>query len=541
MTLKENISWIVELSRGFRWRLSLNIVLGALSVGLSLLFIFLCKSLIDSAVNGLNGGALVSAIHIVVVLIVLQICNFYRGLIEGETLAAMVNGLRERLFYRVMLSRWGGQERFHTGDISTRLEGDVRKVCESLCTTFTNMVITLVEFLFSFLFMLSLDSRLAWLLFAIMPVALLLSKRYMLRMRSLTHSIREVDSSVQAHIQEQVQHRSVINSLGRSVVSFASLHSLSEELHNKTMRRTNYSLYSRAVVRLGFAAGYLTAFLWGVDGISNGAVSFGVMTAFLQLVARVQVPIVEISSYISTIAQTSTSIERLSELDNLEIEEQGEDKILTEGVGVRFRGTKFNYGKRDILSDFDCDFTPNKLHVIVGETGSGKSTMLRLMLGFLTPQNGIVELYDEIQSVVCSPLTRANFVYVPQGNTLISGTIRENILWGDPLATDSEIEAVLHTSVADFVYRLPEGLDTLCGEGGAGLSEGEAQRIAIARGLLRRGGVMLLDEPTSALDSTTEKILLERLMEYAKSRTIIMVTHREHTSDTCSSVVKLTR
>lgn len=521
--------------------ITLNFVLGTLSVGLSLLFIFLCKSLIDSAISGGEKGLLVPALQIAGVLTVQQVCNFFRGRVESASSVKMMNALRERLFFRVMLSLWSGREKFHTGDVTTRLEGDVRKVCEALCESFPRMAITGVEFFFSFLFMLSMDSRLAWLLFAIMPIALLLSKRYMLRMRSLTHSIREVDSSVQAHIQEQVQYRTVINSMGSTAGSFASLRALSGELFSKTMKRTDYTLYSKAVVRLGFSAGYLIAFLWGVEGISSGAISFGVMTAFLQLVARVQAPIVEISSYISTIAQTTTSIDRLGELDDLEIEEQGESQILLGGVGVRFRGVSFDYGGRDILSDFNCDFGANALHVIVGETGSGKSTMLRLMLGFLSPLEGAVELYRSDESVGCSPLTRANFVYVPQGNTLISGTIRENILLSDPEATDEDIMAVLHTAVADFVFSLPDGLDTICGERGAGLSEGEAQRIAIARGILRKGGVVLLDEPTSALDSATERLLLERLMEYAKSRTMIMVTHRERTSDICSSVVKLTR
>ncbi|MFI3293623.1 MAG: ABC transporter ATP-binding protein [Rikenellaceae bacterium] len=541
MRLKENILWVGNLSRGYRVKIVLNIVLGGVSVGLSLLFIFLCKSLIDSAIGGFDGGLFVPALQIGAVLVIQQVCNFFRGWIESSSSVRMMNKLRERLFFRVMLSRWSGREKFHTGDVTTRLEGDVRRVCESLCVTFPAMAITGVEFLFSFLFMLTMDSRLAWLLFAIMPIALLLSKRYMLRMRRLTHSIREMDSSVQSHIQEQIQHRTVINSMGSTTGSFSSLRTLSGELFEKTMRRTNYALYSRTIVRLGFAGGYLTAFLWGVEGISSGAISFGVMTAFLQLVARVQAPIVEISSYISTIAQTTTSIDRLGELDDLEIEEQGKPRILSGAVGVRFREVSFDYGGGEILSDFECDFGANALHVVVGETGSGKSTMLRLMLGFLSPLKGAVELYNSDESAKCSSLTRANFVYVPQGNTLISGTIKENILLGDPLATDEEIEAVLHTAVADFVYSLPDGIDTVCGERGAGLSEGEAQRIAIARGLLRKGGVMLLDEPTSALDSATEELLLGRLMEYAKSRTMIMVTHRERTSEICSSVVKLTR
>ncbi len=541
MTIRKSLSWVWNLSRGYRWSLALNILLGASSVGLSLLFIYLCKSLIDRAVEGFDESLLIPALQIAGVLIVQLICNFVRRRNESYTTTKMNNLLRERLFFRVMLSRWSGREKFHTGDITTRLDGDVSRVCQMLSVTMPTVAILLVELLFSFLFLFSMDRRLAWLLFLIMPVALIFSKRYVLRMRSLTHSIREMDSSVQAHIQEQVQYRGVINSLGSAAGSFASLHNLLDELLMKSMRRTDYTLYSKLVIRFGFIAGYLTAFLWGVEGLNSGAISFGVMTAFLQLVAKVQAPIVDISSYVSTIAQSTTSIDRLGELDDLEIEEQGESRVLSGEIGVRFRDVTFGYSERDILADFGCDFEANNLHVVVGETGSGKSTMLRLILGFLTPSQGAVEIYDGVESVSCSPLTRVNFVYVPQGNTLISGTIRENILLGDSKATDEDISAVLHIAVADFVYRLPYGLDTICGERGAGLSEGEAQRIAIARGLLRPGGVVLLDEPTSALDGATEQLLLERLMEYAKNRTMIIVTHRERTSEICRSVLKLER
>ncbi len=540
MTIWENIKWTANLSRGYRLRLLLNIALGGVSVSLSLLFIYLSKTVVDRAVAGeITEGVLTPALQISGVLLAQLACNFVRGINDVRTSTSMMNSLRERLFFRVMLSRWSGRERFHTGDITTRLDGDARKVCETLCSTLPVMAITAFEFLMSFIFMLSLDRRLAWLLFLIMPVSLILSKRYVFNVRKLTHSIREMDSSVQAHIQEQVQYRNIVSAMGHTSNSVDLLRSLSSQLYSKTMNRTNYTLYSRTIVRIGFMAGYLMVFFWGVEGLSSGAITFGIMTAFLQLVAKVQTPIVEISSQISAIAQATTSIDRLVELDDLVIEEQGDPQILSGAIGVNLRNVVFGYGERNVLIGFDYDFSPNKLHIIVGETGSGKSTILRLILGFLTPASGDIELYDNNESIKISPLTRENFVYVPQGNTLISGSVRDNILLGDPSASDEQIAEVLHTAVAEFVYDLPEGLDTICGERGAGLSEGEAQRIAIARGLLRQGGVLLLDEPTSALDSVTEQLLIERLTRYAKNRTMIMVTHRNVQSNICTSVVKL--
>ena len=226
---------------------------------------------------------------------------------------------------------------------------------------------------------------------------------------------------------------------------------------------------------------------------------------------------------------------------DLPLEEQGEPLILKGKVGIRLENVTFAYpdGKRKVIEHFTHDFEPGSLTAVLGETGSGKSTMVRLMLALLRPDGGNITLYDERQSLPASPLTRRNFVYVPQGNTLVSGTLRDNLLLGNPEATDAQMWKALHMAAADFVHELPQGLGTPCGEMGTGLSEGQAQRIAIARGLLRPGNIVLLDEPTSSLDSDTEQTLLERLSHTIQGKTLIIITHQMQTARLCDKIKKM--
>jgi ABC-type bacteriocin/lantibiotic exporter with double-glycine peptidase domain len=263
------------------------------------------------------------------------------------------------------------------------------------------------------------------------------------------------------------------------------------------------------------------------------------MTAFMQLAGQVQRPMLELSRQLPSFIHVTTAIDRIIELTNLPLEERGA-KHLGADVGIRMQGVSFAYRNDEpIIEEFSHDFTPGSMTAIVGHTGAGKSTLIRIILGLVEPQQGSATIYNAEQSLSLSASTRCNIAYVPQGNSMVSGSVRSNLLLGNPDATEEQLREALRMAVADFVFELPLGLDTPCGEDGVGLSEGQAQRIAIARGLLRERSLLVLDEPTAALDPQTERELLNNLAEYVRQRTMIIVTHREATAELCDSVVHI--
>jgi ABC-type multidrug transport system fused ATPase/permease subunit len=378
-----------------------------------------------------------------------------------------------------------------------------------------------------------------------LPLFLGVSKIYIGQMRKLTRKVRDSDSKVQSVLQETLQHRMLIKTMESDDAMVGKLEDTQSELRQNVVRRTKFSVFSNLIINFGFALGYLIAFLWAALRMSAHTLSFGGMTAFLQLVNKIQTPARNLTKLVPAFVGVFTAAERLMELEENPLEEQGDPIELDAPCGIRLNNIsyKYNAADGDVIHNLSFDFKPATCTAILGETGAGKTTLIRLLLALLKPQSGSIEIYNTLNTQhptfnALTPLHRCNISYVPQGNTLMSGTIRDNLRLGNLKATDKDMHEALHKSCADFVFDLPEELNTQCTEQGGGLSEGQAQRIAIARCLLRNRSILIFDEATSALDEETERKLLKNLLA-EKRHTIIFITHRKAVIDYCDETLKI--
>lgn len=540
-TTRDIMRWLWKVWRGNRLQTILNASMGMATVVVSLAQVWAVKRAIDVA-SGSVEGSIYWAVALMGGLVLIDFAiNISSVWIRNVLGVKAQNRMQQYMLDRILRSEWNGRERRHSGDVINRLESDVSNVVTFITETLPNTLSVVLLFFGAFAYLFTLDRLLAVITVALLPLFVVLSKVYVRRMRHLTRQVRNSDSQVQSVLQETIQHRVLIKTLESDDAMVGKLESTQSQLRRNVIQRTRFSLLSNFILNFGFSLTYLIAFLWAAVRMSMHTLSFGGMTAYLQLVNRIQSPARNLSRIVPAFVSVFTAAERLMELEEPPLEEQGDPIVVEAPCGVKLDDVSYGYNDGDgrVIDHLSFDFRPGTCIAILGETGAGKTTLIRLILALLRPQEGEISLYHaDGDGQQLSPRMRCNFVYVPQGNTLMSGTIRDNLLMGSPTASDDEMYDALHQACADFVSQLPDGLDTRCSESGAGLSEGQAQRIAIARALLRNRPVMLFDEATSALDIETERRLLANVLG-SRQHTIIFITHRPAVVEYCDEVLRL--
>ena len=537
---KEIYAWLWLAWKGNRTQAMINAIIGLLGVMVSLAVVWGMQHAIDISSHVISG----SIVMAVVVLGILFFADFglHVASIWVRNLLGIKaqNRMQQQLLDRMLRSEWKGRDSYHSGDVLNRLEFDVTNVVTFLTETIPNSLSTLTLFIGAFTYLALMDWRLAIVIIAMVPFFILLSRVYVRQMRRLVKDVRTSDSKVQSVLQESIQHRVLIKTLESDDFIVNRLETTQNKLRKKVVKKTKFSIFSSTVLQFGFVLGYLIAFAWAAFRLSAGTLTFGGMTAFLQLVNKIQSPARQLTQLVPAFVSVFTAAERLMELEEVPLEKQGDAIELEAPCGIKLNNISYQYFDADtpVIKDLSFDFHPGSCTAVLGETGSGKTTLIRILLALLKPTSGSVEIYGREERMELNPLMRTNFVYVPQGNTLMSGTIRENLKMGKENATEEEMNKALKKSCADFVLNLPNGLDTVCSEQGGGLSEGQAQRIAIARSLLRDKSIMIFDEATSALDPETEKQLLKNILAH-HDKTVIFITHRPAMVEYCNQVLTI--
>lgn len=540
-TYHKLFQWLVLKSNNYWKQMFLNIMLGGSYVVSSLTFVWITKRSIDIATGVRHGNINYSIIGLLVVLIVQISISFSMKWIRAVLGIKARNRMQESVFNHLLTSEWISVRQYHTGDMSNRIMEDANVVVNLLTEQIPQIVSTIFQLAGAFCFLYLMDRRLALIVLFIAPTFILFSKLFFRKMRRISHDVRAMESDVQSCIQESLQNNLVVKTLER--VDFvtdrlAQNHLL---LRKKVVERTWYGSISQMIMSTGFALGYFLTFVWGIRSLNAGIITYGALTAFIQLVGQIQSPIQRLTSFVPVFISAFTASERLIELEEIPAEQHASSvpqESLTD-LTLRYENVSYAYDGigRSVIQNFSYSFPSGSVTAIVGETGAGKTTLIRLLLSLIQPTEGRLTIGEE----AITAAHRRFLTYVPQGNTLLSGTIRDNLRLGRPDATDDEMWEVLGVASADFVRQLPEGLGTICSERGGGLSEGQAQRICIARALLRNAPIMLFDESTSALDETTERTVVERIMQFAKGATLIFVTHRPEVLKHCDQVLHLER
>lgn len=531
--------WLFSYSRPYLGKIGLVVVLGVLNTVASLAMVQVSKSIID---NATFGNEFVRLLVIYMLLVFgMQALSVVNSLLTALLTEKFSFGIRKQIYDKIIQSHWMDVKKYHTGDLMTRLTSDAGNIADGIVSTIPGIFLLVIELVMVFFTLFQYSRLLAVLALLVAPVAAFTSWLLGRKLKVLQGKVQESEAAYRSFLQESLANLLIVKAFANEEYSVDRLTKLREERFKWVFRRTKMSLFSSTTMSISFQIGYIAAFSYGVFQIANGSITYGTMSVFLALVNRVQAPVLQLAQQIPRIVMILTSAGRVMELQDIPVEEKQQEQIKPEGIGVRVEGLSFGYTAETVLEDTTLEIRPGEFVAIIGESGIGKTTLIRLMMSFMSNYQGSITYFNQAgEQEKANAGSREFIAYVPQGNTLFSGTIRENIRMGNLEASEEEIFQALRMAAAyDFVMELPEGLDTVIGERGHGLSEGQAQRIAIARAFVRRAPFLILDEATSALDEKTELSVLQGLQELQPKPTCLIITHRRSILAYCDREIRI--
>lgn len=529
------LRWSWSLTRNFRKPLLGYFLLELLAIGLSLLFIFFSKKVIDQAIHAIPGNLRYTLVAVLASVLLGLLIKALSTRWNQATSLKMELGLQRQLLAGQMRAVWKYAKDWHTGDLMLRVQTDCAEVSQMLSQGALSFLLVIVRLLASVGFLWLMDPMLALVILGISPL-FLFSKLYFRKMRRLNAEVKEAESGFGNVLQENLRFRLLIRALGLIPAREEKLKTSQDRIYNLKMAQQNFAILSQTVMKLTINAGYLLTFVWGIYRLHAGEISFGTMAAFLQLVGRIQTPILQAMGFVPQFIRFRTAVDRLLELEKDEKEAEVQPERLSHPQRIILEKVGFRYEDSLVIADFSAEIVTGKPVAIIGSSGRGKTTLIRLLLALIKPHQGKIFIEQNQELRVLSNVHRGNFAYVPQGNSLFSGRILDNLLAAGPIDVE-RIKQAIYLANAEFVYTLPQGLETLIGESGYGLSEGQAQRVAIARAMMQDASIWLFDEITSALDPETSETIVQRLLEAGKDKIVLFVTHDMKLAAQCQQTI----
>lgn len=534
--------WLIQYSKPYIPRIGLLMLIDVVVSVLATYMAVINKKIVDGATN----GATIKASLVIYTLIMLSTLLF-------DVITTMLSvtldekfsfGIRKQIYEQIIHSHWMDVKKYHTGDLMTRLTSDAGNVANGIIYVIPTIIKLIVELLITFCTLFYYQPQLALFALLLGPIAAISSVWLGRKLKRLQVKVQESESAYRSYLQESLANLLVVKSFANEEYATERLVKLRDERFYWIYKKTKLGAVSSTAMSFTFQFGYLVAFTYGALQLTTKAITYGTMTLFLMLVNRVQAPVINLAQQIPKVVSILASAGRVMELQDIPLEVKQEQNIdTTKGVGVVLEDVSFAYAgeKENVFDHASLSIKPGEFVAIVGESGIGKTTLIRLMMSFMSNYEGNISYMNQDGETERTNAGIREFVsYVPQGNTLFSGTIRHNILMGKQDATEDEIiEALKMAAAYDFVMELPQGVDTIIGERGHGISEGQAQRIAIARALIRKSPFLILDEATSSLDGQTELAVLKGIQNLAPRPTCLLITHRLSVLPYCDRQIQI--
>ena len=546
----EETKWMYTYAKKYKFQIVFYIFLGVLTTVMGLASSVGSKYLIDAVTGQDSGNIALIALFIVAMGLFSIGINAITTMISARINIKVNNEIQAEVFDKILVADWISMKEFHSGDLLNRLNGDVNTVASSILSWIPSLITRSAQFFGILAIILYYDPTMAVIALGSAPVMLIVSKTLMKKMRDYNKRMRQVSSDVMSFNEESFQNIQSIKAFDLVVLFSKRLRDVQQNYKDVFLDYNKFSVYTSSFMSVvGMFVAY-ACFGWGVYRLWTGHITFGTMTLFVQLSGQLSSSFKSIVSLVPSAISATTSAGRIMEFFKIKDESELEDdkaKLIQnntqgKGLSVVLDDVEFSYNEnKTVFQHADVVANPGEIVALVGPSGEGKTTMIRLLLGLINTKSGNVSIRD-INGVSCkiSSATRRFFAYVPQGNTIFSGTIAENMRMVKQDATDTEIVEALKAACAyDFVNRLPDGINSKVGERGSGFSEGQAQRLSIARALLRKSPILLLDEATSALDVFTERQVLRNIMNMGYARTCIVTTHRPSVLTMCDKVYKI--